>query len=178
MRFLPALLLGLAWSVSAGAQTASVEFLGQTFEKKHEAGEPKGKPRLVEFGLPAEDIKKWSRLVAYRHYPGLNPDTRQAAITHGQQVKARDKDARMEIITNDKTGEAIIDFLMGEQDLIEFNVVKYTKAPGGGLVSTQYAVRFRLGEMQAEELVQIRKAARGAMAKFDQQRVFDYFGLK
>lgn len=176
MRFLLALLLGLALAAPASAQTA--EFLGQKFEKKHEAGEPKGKPRLVEFGLAPEDIKQWTRLVAYRHYPHLKADTRQAAINHGQQVKARDKDARMEIITNDKTGEAIIDFLMGEKDLIEFNVIKYTKAPGGGLVSTQYAVRFRLGEMQAEELVKIRKAARGEMAKYDQKKVFGYFGLK
>lgn len=176
MRFLLTLLLGLVLATPAAGQT--VEFLGQKFEKKYETGEPKGKPRLVEFGLPSEDIGKWTRLVAYRHYPQPGADPRQAAINHGQQVKSRDKGARMQIITNDKSGEAIIDFLMGQQDLMEFNVIKYTKAPGGGLISTQFAVRFRLGEMQADELSQIRSAARGAMANFDQRQAFDYFGLQ
>jgi hypothetical protein len=159
MRHLPALILTLMLISPAAAQAPAVEFLGQKFEKKYEGGEPNNASKFVEFGLPPEDIKKWTRLVAYRHYPRLNLDTRTAAVNHGKLVKNRDKDARMEIITNDKTGEAIIDFLMGENDLIEFNVIKYTKAPGGGLVSTQFAVRFRLGEMQAEELVKIRTAA-------------------
>ncbi len=178
MRFLLGLFLFTVTLTPATAETPAVDFLGQRFEKKFEGGEPNNASKFVEFGLPPEPIKQWTRLVAYRHYPRLNIDTRTAAINHGKLVKGRDKDARLAIITNEKTNETIIDFLMGEKDLIEFNVIKYTKAPGGGMISTQYAVRFQLGEMSAEELVKIRKAAIGEMAKFDQKKAFEYFGLK
>ncbi len=177
---IPALLLAAALLLSGNlaAQTPAVEFLGQKFEKKFEGGNPQNASRFVEFGLPPEPIKQWTKMVSYRHFPKSEPDTKKAATVLGQLVKQRDKDARLAIITNDKTQEAIIDFLIGQGETMEFNVFKYTKAPGGGLVATQYAIRFKLGEMDGGELKKIRTAAVNEMAKFDQSKAFAYFGLK
>jgi hypothetical protein len=176
MRFLLALLLGLALSAPAAAQTA--EFLGQKFEKKFEGGNPANASRFVEFGLPPEDIKQWTRMVSYRVFPKMEQNAVKAVNIVARLLMERDKGARYSVIQNEKTREAMIDFLTGAGETMEFNVFKYTPAPGGGMAATQYALRFRLGEMTPEEMKKIRSAAVSEMAKYDQKQVFEYFGLK
>lgn len=179
MRFLLGFFLMLAAAAPAAAQTPAVEFLGQKFEKKFEGGDPKDGSKFTEFGLPPEPIKEWTRLVTYRHYPKREADAVKSAHALARNVMARDKGARHAVIANEKTKEAIVDFLTTvKDDEMEFDVFKFTLAPGGGLVATQYAYRFKLPNMTVEEMKKIRTAAIAEMAKYDQKKNFEHFGLK
>lgn len=179
MRFLLALFLTAAISAPALAQAPTTEFLGQKFEKKFEGGNPANASKFVEFAPPQEDIKQWTRLVSYRVFPKMEQDAVKAVNTIAKLLMERDKGARYSVVQNEKTKEAIIDFLTTvKDDVMEFNVFKYTPAPGGGMVATQYAMRFRIGSTTAEEMRKVRTAAVGEMAKYDQKKVFEYFRLK
>ena len=77
----------------------------------------------------------------------------------GKVVKETNKDANFAIIENEKTGEAIIDFLTWtpESDVMEFNVFKYARAADGkGLVAMQYAQHIKLGDIDVEGMRALR----------------------
>ena len=74
------------------------------------------------------------------------------------------------MISNPKTAEAMIDFLIPvpNSELMEFNVFKYTPA-GNELVALQFARRVKLGEIDADELREIRKNALDELARYEMQ---------
>ena len=66
---------------------------------------------IAEFTLPGESVDNWSKLFAFHGYPEMGNDPLAAVEAVGKVVKETNKDANYAIVTNDKTGEAIIDFL-------------------------------------------------------------------
>ena len=84
---------------------------------------------------------------------------------------------RARSITNAKTGEAIIDFLIPvpKSEQLEFNVFKYTPA-GNELVAFQFAQRVTLGEVDAEELSKIRQSVLKEIGSYDMAPVKAFFG--
>jgi hypothetical protein len=81
------------------------------------------------------------------------------------------------VVTNPKTAEAIIDFLIPVPNsaLMEFNVFKYAPA-GNELVALQFAQRVKLGEIDADALRGIRERAIKEMAEYRMEPVKAFFG--
>ena len=114
---------------------------------------------VAEFTLPGETVDDWSKLFAYHAYPEMGDDPVAAVKMVGKVVKETNKDANFAIIENEKTGEAIIDFLTWapESDVMEFNVFKYARAADGkGLVAMQYAQHIKLGDIDVEGMRALR----------------------
>ena len=99
----------------------------------------------------------------------------------GKVVKETNKDANFAIIENEKTGEAIIDFLTWtpESDVMEFNVFKYARAADGkGLVAMQYAQHIKLGDIDVEGMRALRARTVDDMATEDISQAQGYFAKK
>ena len=114
---------------------------------------------LAEFTLPGETVDDWSKLFAFHAYPEMGDDPVAAVKMVGKVVKETNKDANFAIVENEKTGEAIIDFLTWtpESDVMEFNVFKYARAADGkGLVAMQYAQHIKLGDIDVEGMRALR----------------------
>jgi hypothetical protein len=144
-------LLALAMLIVAGSEIArseglaasekkSVRFDGQTllmaFEQ-HSADES-----LEEFIPAGENIERWTHLAAIRQYQNLHepgPIVKMMA----KRLKEKNPQAPFSIIENPTTGAVIIDFVTWPEDgsFAEFNIFKYSKRAGGGLVAEQYALR-------------------------------------
>ena len=136
---------------------------------------------IAEFTLPGESVDNWSKLFAFHGYPEMGNDPLAAVEAVGKVVKETNKDANYAIVTNDKTGEAIIDFLTWapESDVMEFNVFKYARsADGRGLVAMQYAQHVKLGEIDVEGMRALRKRTVDDMATEDITQAQDYFAHK
>jgi hypothetical protein len=104
---------------AAALQRESVSFDGQTLVLASQSENP-GEP--VKEYIPAnEELRSWTRLASIREYPN----------------------ARHAVIENPQTGEVVIDFVTWPEDqsFVEFNVFKYSRREGGGLVAQQYALR-------------------------------------
>ena len=110
-------------------------------------------------------------------FPQGGSDATRAAVNLANLVRERYKGAKYKVITNPKTQEAIIDFLIPvpNSELMEFNVFKYAPA-GDALVALQFARRVKLGEIDAEELSAIRQRAIKEMAAYEMAPVRAYFG--
>ena len=99
----------------------------------------------------------------------------------GKVVIEANKDANFAIVENEKTGEAIIDFLTWapESDVMEFNVFKYARAADGkGLVALQYAQRIKLGDIDVEGMRALRTRTVDDMAAEDIGQAQTYFAKK
>ena len=84
-------------------------------------------------------------------------------------LEQRYPDARFKIAENPKTGEVMVDFLVGApgSEVVEFNVFKYARhASGRGLIAIQFAQRFKLGEVSGPQVAQVRQAALAEAARF------------
>jgi hypothetical protein len=190
MRLLPTrlwIVAALLASVSAviAADVPSVEYNGQRYALAFEdqAQLPDGQPGngIAEFTLPGETVEDWSKLFAYYAYPEMGSDTVAAAEAVGQAVKAKNKDANYAVVTNDKTGETIIDFLTWEpeSDVMEFNVFKYARATDGrGLVAMQYAQHVKLGDIDVEGMRELRATSVANMAATNIAQAQQYFAGK
>jgi hypothetical protein len=111
----------------------------------------------------------------------MGDDPLAAVETVGKVVKETNKDANYAIVTNDKTGESIIDFLTWapESEVMEFNVFKYARsADGRGLVAMQYAQHIKLGEIDVEGMRALRQRTVDEMATEDITQAQDYFAKK
>jgi hypothetical protein len=173
----------LAWAEGAdrdfvnfggGRYTLSFEDQGEDENGDHGDG-------LAEFTLPGETVEDWSKLVAFHSYPDMGDDPLAAVEALGKVVKAKNKDANYAIVANDKTGEAIIDFLTWEpeSDVLEFNVFKYARAADGrGLVAMQYAEHVHPGDTDAAAMRALRKRAVADMAAADLSQAKAYFTFK
>ena len=175
MKRLVALLYLLVSASLASAEPAAFEFAGAHFVKKFDAS--KAPNSQVEFGLPAESIEAWTRLVTVHAFPNGGNDAMRAAANLANLIRQRYPTAKYKVINNPKTSEAIIDFLLPvpKSEMMEFNVFKYTPA-GNGLVALQFAQRVKLGEIDAEELSDIRQRAIKEMAAYEMAPVKAYFG--
>jgi len=169
-------LLFLLFALSfASAEPAAFDFGGAHFVKKFDAS--KAPNAQVEFGLSDESIEAWTRLVTVHAFPNGGNDATRAAANLANLIRQRYPTAKYKVINNPKTSEAIIDFLLPvpNSELMEFNVFKYTPA-GNGLVALQFARRVKLGEIDAEELSDIRQRAIKEMAAYEMGPVKAYFG--
>ena len=161
---------------AAYADTPSFTFGGEKYIQKFEV---KGRApnAQIEFGLAGEPLKEWTKLVTLHSFTKNGNDATRAAATLANLVRERYKGAKYKVITNPKTSEAIIDFLIpvANSELMEFNVFKYTPA-GGELVALQFARRVKLGEIDGEEFAEIRKRAIDEMASYEMTPVKVFFG--
>jgi hypothetical protein len=167
---LPVLLCLLLGFSLAGAGTAIVDFGGERFVNQFEGPTKTG--RLVEFVRANETVKTWTKLVGFYSYPDLGNDATRGAAGLAQVLKQ--KNLKYQLINNPKTAEAIIDFLAFANETVEFNVFKYAPA-AKGLVAAQYAYRFKLGELDADDVKALRKRAVDEMARFDMAPVKAHF---
>lgn len=182
MRLLPVIAALLVPVALAHAAPEAVEFAGQryTLNFADAATLPDGEPGegLAEFTLPGETVDNWSKLFAFHAYPEMEADPVAAVEAVGKAVKETNKDANYAIVANDKTGEAIIDFLTWapESDVMEFNVFKYARAADGrGLVAMQYAQHIKLGETDVEGMRALRARMVADMAATDISQAQAYF---
>ena len=166
MRVIITLLFLMFTASLAGAERAAFDFGGERFVKKFDAS--KAPNAQVEFGLADERIEAWTRLVTVHAFPNGGNDAMRAAANLANLIRQRYPTAKYKVINNPKTSEAIIDFLLPvpKSELMEFNVFKYTPA-GNGLVALQFARRVKLGEIDAEELSDIRQRAIKEMAAYE-----------
>lgn len=171
-----ALLVLVTGLFAHAAPGATLKFGGEDFVQKFEV---KGRApnAQVEFGLAAEPLKDWTKLVTLHSFVKNGKDAQRAAATLANLVRERYKGAKYRVITNTKTGEAIIDFLIPvpNSELMEFNVFKYAPA-GDELVAFQFAQRVKLGEIDADELRGIRERAIGEVTNYDMGGVKAFFG--
>ena len=158
----------------ARAGDLSVTFAERTYTKVFEARN--GPNIIIEFTANAEKIEAWTYLVSWHAFPQDPSTPAQAAQRLGQLVKQRNPQANFKAIANDKTGEAIVDFLTWapNSDTMEFNVFRYAKG-AAGLIAMQFARRFKLGSIDADEMKKIRGEAIEAMAKFDMTPLREHF---
>jgi hypothetical protein len=170
-----ALLLVLTASL-ANAGVATFKFGGEDFVQKFEV---KGRSpnAQIEFGLAGETLQGWTKLVTLHAFTTNGNDAMRAAATLANLIRERHKGAKYKVITNPKTSEAIIDFLIPvpNSELMEFNVFKYAPA-GNELVALQFARRVKLGEIDATELSEIRQQALKEMAQYEMAPVKAFFG--
>lgn len=185
MRLLPLIIALLASYSLARADTPSVVFDDEryTLGFEDQATLPDGEPGdgVAEFTLAGESVDNWSKLFAFHAYPEMGDDPVAAVQTLGKVVKENNKDANYAIITNDETGEAIIDFLTWapESDVMEFNVFKYGRSPDGrGLIAMQFAQHVKLGELDVDGMRALRARAVDAMAATDMTQARAYFANK
>jgi hypothetical protein len=173
MRAITAFLVLLCTLSFASADTPTFKFGGENFVRKFDAS--KAPNSQVEFGLADETIEAWTRLVTVHAFPNGGNDAMRAAANLANLIKQRYPGAKYKVISNPKTSEAIIDFLLPvpKREMMEFNVFKYTPTENG-LVALQFARRIKLGETDAEELSDIRQRAIREMADYEMGPVKAY----
>jgi hypothetical protein len=176
------LMLFLVSMASVRAEDQSVEFAGETYhlDNHDRAKHPDGSAGdgVAEFTLEGETVNDWSKLFAYHIYPGVSDSPKLAAETLGKTVKDNNKDANYSLTKDDKSGEAIVDFLTWApgSDVMEFNVFKYAKAGDGqGLIALQYAQRFKSKDIPVEEFRKLRERMVGEMSQTDVGPAREFF---
>lgn len=146
------------WALVAGAPPGgSVEFDGERYTARFHSYQ--AELRLVEYVRESETIDNWTKLFAVRNFPQHdNPEAAVAAFE--RVVKQHNPLARMQTLYKQDGSEAMIDFMTWEtgQDQMEFNVHRYLRKPGHpGLISFQFAYRFRADSTDAEKLRALRE---------------------
>lgn len=140
-----AILLAVGSGIAAAEEPSasekkSVRFDDQTlllaFEQ-HSADES-----LEEFIPAGENLEHWTHLAAIRVYQNLH-DPGPLVKKMAKLLKEKNPQAPFSILENPTTGAVIIDFVTWPEDgsFAEFNIFKYSKRVGGGLLAEQYALR-------------------------------------
>lgn len=95
-----------------------------------------------EFLPPGDGFQRWTVLASIREYPG-HDDPRALAGELVRALKRSTPDAPMSMIQHPQSGDVIVDFITWPADraFVEFNLFRYGKRPGGGVVAQQYALR-------------------------------------
>jgi hypothetical protein len=95
-----------------------------------------------EYVPAGEKLESWTKLASIREYPKLE-EPRAVAANLVRALKQQNPAAQSAMIENPATGEVIVDFVTWPADraFVEFNIFKYGRRPGGGLVAHQYALR-------------------------------------
>ena len=146
----PIVRLALAASMAFAAMSAhaldafpgakAVAFDGKRLQQAAQGGTPVEAWR--EFVPSGEPIARWTRLASIREYP-THGDPMALATGLLRALKQQNPDAPSAIIRNPSTGEVIVDFITWPPDraFTEFNLFRYGKRDGGGVVAQQYALR-------------------------------------
>ena len=98
--------------------------------------------RVREYLPEGQKFESWTKLASIRELPNLN-DPRAVAENVLRALKQQNPGAQSDMIQNRKTGDVIIDFVTWPPDnaFVEFNIFRYSRKEGGGLVAQQYALR-------------------------------------
>jgi hypothetical protein len=135
-----ALVATAAHALDAFPGARAVAFDGKRLVHAAEGGTPV--ERWREFVPEGEAIARWTRLASIREYPG---HTDPKALAEGllRALKQQNPDAPSSIIRHPATGEVIVDFISWPPDraFTEFNLFRYGKRDGGGVIAQQYALR-------------------------------------
>ena len=118
-----------------------IQFGGETLNFASKAGNADG-TAVIEYLPAGQNLEKWTKLAAVWTYAEINEPQRLAgAILDDLNKKGPDAAAHKNDSQN--PDEAVIDFLAWPDDksYVEFNVWKFRKREGGGVVGEQYAVR-------------------------------------
>lgn len=165
-RSLIALSLLLATGLTlCAAAPEKIDFLGLAFRKAFSDKNSEGP--FSEYLLKGQTLEAWKKLMGYYEFINLH-DAKDAAQTLVKVLKAQNPDFPSDIIYNEATGEAVVDFVTWPKDesYVEFNVWKYQKNPNGGLIAIQYAERSSEVEVYFKKLKDHRIKVRDAMAAF------------
>jgi hypothetical protein len=111
--------------------------------------------------------------VVFHSFPDSGNDVPRGVGNMIKWIKERDPKVRFGLIEN-KSGEAIVNFLLspGVSDDVTLSCPRYTRAPDRkGLIALQYDERFKLGQVDGDDVKALRKRAIDAMAKFDMSEV-------
>ena len=176
MKYLAALVLLLSATSVAAADPPAFRFGGETYVQKFEVKDRVPNAQ-IEFGLASETLEGWTKLVTLHSFTQNGNEAARAAAGLANLIRERHRGAKYRVITNAATNEAIIDFLLPipNSALMEFNLFKYAAA-GNELVAFQYAQRVKLGEIDAEELRNIRNRAVEEIVSYDMAPVRAFLG--
>jgi hypothetical protein len=121
-------------------KTETVQFDGQTLELAFEGNDPGA--TIKEFIPAGEKLDSWTRLAAIREFDNLDDPVAYGVATV-EELKKKYPMSPSSLIENPTTGGVIVDFVVWPEDasFAEFNVFRYEKRPGGGIISQQYAQR-------------------------------------
>ncbi len=145
---LSAALVGISCCLSNAAVAAEpahgdqavIHFDGRTFVLAYE-GEKDGEV-IQEFIPRGQTLENWTELTAIRAYQQFNDPL---AFANGMlaEVEKKDADAPTVLMSNKETGGAVLAFIVWPEDrsFVEFNIFRFEKRDGGGLVSQQFAQR-------------------------------------
>ncbi|HEX8664421.1 MAG TPA: hypothetical protein VF744_10370 [Beijerinckiaceae bacterium] len=126
----------------AAAAPASIVFDGEELVRKHE--QANAKAGIVEFVPAGESLDGWTQLVGFHAFFDNPGSPKQAGETLTRLTEKRYPGSMSRLRT--KGDEALVDFVLKvpNGDVVECNVFKYGRGPGGrGIVAFQYARRFR-----------------------------------
>lgn len=117
-----------------------IVFDGETFLFAWEGASPTAK--IKEFVPAGQHLDNWTRFVAINEYPNAQ-DPRIFAQGIVDQLKKQNPTAGSQLQENSKTGEVMLDFVTWPENksYVEFDVFKFHKLPGGGIVGEQFAQR-------------------------------------
>lgn len=89
-----------------------------------------------------QKLESWTQLMGIYQFPKLK-DPKAAAVNLGAMIKEQNPGAQFQVLENEEAGIAMVDFVTWPADsaYVEFNIWKYRKASGGGLIAVQYAER-------------------------------------
>jgi hypothetical protein len=133
-----------AWMVQPAALCAQgperVTFDGQVLVLAFTTENPGESIR--EYIPEGEKLDSWTRLASIREYSALH-DPKAVAANLVRILKQNNPRAPSSVSENEQTGEVMVDFVTWPPDeaFVEFNVWKYRRRDGGGLVAHQYALR-------------------------------------
>lgn len=145
-RLNPLLLLLAAFVQHALAADLIPSVDGEALAKRSVA-KPANGDKLLEFIREEESFENWTKLVAYRYQrlPGLSNDPIKYAFAMEQMIKQVNPAAPVKVSRNEKSSEAILDFLTWpkDQSYMELNVFRFGKSKDGtAVVSIQLASKF------------------------------------
>lgn len=123
------------------SQKPPVKFDGETLNFAYEQANGAGSS-VKEFIPEGENLEKWTKLAAFWTYPEVN-DPQQLATGVLEELKKKNTDAQAHLNETNNADEAVIDFVVWSEDksFVEFNVWKFRKADGGGVIGEQYSLR-------------------------------------
>lgn len=132
------------------APPQQVEFAGQTLNLAWQSENPE--QPVAEFIPKGETLEKWTHLASIRRFPDLE-DAQDLAKMTVEQVAAQYPGAPTNLQNNPKGTDAVIEFIVSPPDdsFAEYNIFKYAKAPNGGVVAQQYALRSYGGDREKFE---------------------------
>lgn len=153
---LASVLIPLVAQEKPATQPTRVRFEGRVLvqaSNKETANE-----RTREYLPEGDNLARWTRLAAWREFPKITDEPMAAARGLERTIRDRDAGARSSIIRNPKNGEVIVDYLLtsAEGGFSEFQVCRYARRAGGGLVCQQYGLR-AYGDAQDEFLRELRE---------------------